>query len=89
MKKLILIIIIPMIGCQAETKEYRAFYDKHNTTSTFYCSGGSLINEYFIDINATKPSYRNIVINNETVKCNIKEGFLIIPDLNIKVKVKE
>jgi|WetSurMetagenome_2_1015567.scaffolds.fasta_scaffold246552_3 hypothetical protein len=89
MKKLILISLLLLTGCNGKTKEYQEFLDTHKTTSHFYCKNSVLVNEYFNDINATKPTYRIIVINNETVVCNIKEGYINIPNLGIKVMVED
>lgn len=89
MKKLILTSLLLLTGCNSATKEYQEFFNAHKTTSHFYCKDGVLVNEYFNDINATKSSYRVIVINNETVVCNVVEGYIDIPNLGIKVKVEE
>lgn len=90
MKKLILITLLLLTGCNSATKEYQEFFNAHKTTSRFYCKNGVLVNEYFNDVNATKPSYRIIVINNETVTCNVQDGYIDIPDLGIRVEmVKE
>ena len=89
MKKLILLSLLLLTGCNGKTKEYQEFFDKHKTTSPFYCKGGVLVNEYFNDINATKSSYRVVVINNEIVVCNVRDGYIDIPNLGIRVKVEE
>lgn len=90
MKKLILITLLLLTGCNSATQEYKEYLDKHKTTSRFYCKNGVLVNEYFNDINATKASYRIIIINNETVTCNVEDNFIVIPDLGIRIEmVKE
>lgn len=89
MKKLILTSLLLLTGCNSATQEYREFFDTHKTTSPFYCKNGVLVNEYFNDTNATKSSYRIIVINNETVVCNVVDGYIDIPNLGIKVKVED
>ncbi|MDD5549278.1 MAG: hypothetical protein PHI79_06770 [Sulfurovaceae bacterium] len=86
MNKVIAIMMLVAVIVGA-TVEYDNFLNTHKTTSPFYCKGGALVNEYFNDINATKAGYRIIVINNSTVKCNVEDNFIVIPDLGIRVEV--
>lgn len=88
MKKLIVAMML-VFAIAGATVEYYNFLDTHKTTSPFYCKNGVLVNEYFNDVNATKSSYRVVVINNETVVCNVVDGYIDIPNLGIRVKVED
>ena len=85
MNKLIIAMML-IFAIAGATAEYDNFLNAHKTTSHFYCKDGMLVNEYFNDVNATKPTYRIIVINNETVDCYEENGFIVIPDLNLRVE---
>lgn len=87
MKHIILILALLLTGCSG-TNEYQNYLDKYKTSSRFYCKDKVLVNE-FIRPNDTVISYRIPVINNKFVDCNVTDGYIIIPELEIRVENKE
>lgn len=87
MKTILIILALLLTGCNG-TAEYRAYLDTYNTSSRFYCKDGKLVNEY-IKPDDTVISYRIPVINNKFVECNITDGYILIPELGIRVENKE
>ena len=86
MKKLILTSLLLLTGCNSATQEYRKFLNKNKSTIKFHCKDNSLISEFFVDKNAIKSIYRVVIVNNKTVDCYEENGFIVIPDLNLRVE---
>lgn len=87
MRNTIIILALLLTGCNG-TDEYRAYLDTYKTSSRFYCKDGKFVNE-FIRPNDTVISYRIPVINNKFVDCNVTDGYILIPELGIRVENKE